>query len=266
MPALSIITVNLNNAKGLQKTIESVVSQTFRDFEFIIIDGGSTDGCLDIINQYAQHFDYWVSEPDSGVYNAMNKGITKATGKYCHFLNSGDYYTSSDVLEKIFGSGQSIDAPFITGHQINDFGDHRTLSPAPNKNLTLIDFFKSTLKHQATFIKRDLFDQYGLYDENLRIVSDWKFFVETIIFQNMQPAYVDVDIVVFEWFGLSTNEAQQHKLHQEKLDTIQKLLPKPIFKDYEYMTEMNNYDYVVDLMKRNRYFSFIIRSLVKLFK
>ena len=81
---LSIITVNYNNREGLQRTIDSVVSQTFRDFEWIVIDGGSTDGSKELIKQYADHFSYWVSEPDKGIYNAMNKGILKATGEIYH--------------------------------------------------------------------------------------------------------------------------------------------------------------------------------------
>jgi glycosyltransferase involved in cell wall biosynthesis len=87
---LSVITINYNNAIGLRKTIESVVNQTFRDYEYIIIDGGSTDGSVDVIKEYADKIDYWVSEPDKGIYNAMNKGVAAAHGEYTNFLNSGD--------------------------------------------------------------------------------------------------------------------------------------------------------------------------------
>jgi len=101
-PKLSIITVNLNNAEGLRKTIESVVSQTYTDYEYIIIDGGSTDGCVEIIKQYEDKITYWVSEPDKGIYNAMNKGILKAKGEYCQFLNSGDWLIKESILHDIF--------------------------------------------------------------------------------------------------------------------------------------------------------------------
>ncbi|MDR2910496.1 MAG: glycosyltransferase [Bacteroidales bacterium] len=93
---LSIITINLNNVAGLQKTIESVVKQTFTDYEYIVIDGGSTDGSADIIKQHANKITYWVSEPDKGIYNAMNKGIRVAKGEYCLFLNSGDWLINSN--------------------------------------------------------------------------------------------------------------------------------------------------------------------------
>ena len=95
-----IITINYNNVDGLRKTINSVISQTFRDFEWIVIDGGSTDGSKDLINQYVEYFSYSISEPDSGVYNAMNKGIKVAHGEYFIFLNSGDYFYDKNVLEK----------------------------------------------------------------------------------------------------------------------------------------------------------------------
>ena len=87
---LSIITINYNNREGLRKTIESVVNQTYRNFEYIIIDGGSTDGSVEVVKEYADRISYWVSEPDNGIYNAMNKGVLAANGKYIQFLNSGD--------------------------------------------------------------------------------------------------------------------------------------------------------------------------------
>ena len=101
MPKLSIITINLNNAEGLRKTIPSVISQTYCDFEYIVIDGGSTDGSVDVIKKYADKLSYWVSEPDAGIYNAMNKGIRKAGGEYCQFLNSGDWLVAPDVTERM---------------------------------------------------------------------------------------------------------------------------------------------------------------------
>src|ERR1035437_595442 len=101
-PKLSIITVNLSNATGLRKTIESVISQTFTDYEYLIIDGGSTDGSLDIIKEFADRMSYWVSEPDGGIYNAMNKGIAWATGDWIIFMNSGDVFRNIEVLENVF--------------------------------------------------------------------------------------------------------------------------------------------------------------------
>ena len=106
----SIITINYNNRDGLEMTINSVLEQTYKDFEYIIIDGGSTDGSLEVIKKHAAQIDYWVSEPDNGIYNAMNKGIRKATGDYLNFMNSGDTYHTSSVL----GDIANLDSESIT--------------------------------------------------------------------------------------------------------------------------------------------------------
>ena len=109
----SIITINYNNKEGLEKTIQSVLGQTFHDYQFIIIDGGSTDGSLDIIKQNADHIDYWVSEPDGGRYPAMNKGIKQAKGDFLNFMNSGDTFHSPTVLEDI--AKMNLTEDIITG-------------------------------------------------------------------------------------------------------------------------------------------------------
>jgi len=262
---LSIITVNLNNAKGLEKTIKSVISQTLNNYQFIVIDGVSTDESVEIIKKYADKIDYWISEPDTGVFNAMNKGIKQSIGKYCHFLNSGDYYASDDVLEKVFRN-KTYDAPYINGHQINDFGNESNRASNPGRALTLYDFYKGTIKHQATFIKRSLFDKYGLYDESLRIVADWKFFLQTIALHNEQPVFVDIDIAIFEWFGLSTDEKQKQKHDAEKQKVFDELLPKPVQEDYKHLSDLNNYTYIAETMKNSKLFSSIVRALVKIFK
>ena len=106
---LSIITVNYNNKDGLQKTIDSVISQTFKDFEWIVIDGGSTDGSRELIEKNKNYFSFWCSEHDKGVYNAMNKGIVHAKGEYLNFMNSGDCFVSNKVLEKIFSNDYTND-------------------------------------------------------------------------------------------------------------------------------------------------------------
>ena len=172
---LSIITVNLNNKDCLQKTINSVVSQTFKDFEWILIDGGSTDGSKELIEQFSSHISYWVSEPDKGIYNAMNKGILKAKGEYCLFLNSGDYFANGDVLDKVFAF--DFDEDVVYGDQLWDYGDRMETFESAEK-VTLRNFIGSTIPHSGvSFIKREMFEEYGLYDENYRIVSDWKWFL-----------------------------------------------------------------------------------------
>lgn len=262
---VSIITINLNNASGLDKTIRSVISQATQNYQYIVIDGASTDGSIDIINKYREKIDYWISERDAGIFNAMNKGIKQAKGKYCLFLNSGDFLASDNVLEKIFKQ-KIFTEPFINGHQINDFGDHQKRAVSVGRPLTLYDFYWGTIKHQATLIRRDLFDKYGLYDESLKIVSDWKFFLQTIILHNQQPAFVDIDIVIFDWFGISTNEKQKRLHDKEKQKVLDEFFPKPVQNDYIHFREMSNYTYIADTMKKSKVFSFIVKCLVKIFK
>ncbi|GBU08601.1 glycosyl transferase [Bacteroidales bacterium] len=225
---LSIITVNLNNVLGLQKTIESVFCQTFNDLEYIIIDGGSTDGSFDIIAQHSEKLAYWISEADSGIYNAMNKGILQAKGEYCLFLNSGDWLTEKNILSSVFSEIYTED--FIYGN-INYIGvDCKTLIEYPKKwNFRL--FLDKTLPHPATFIKRAIFSQVGLYNENHKIISDWEFFVTAIILHKKIYRYIPLCITNFPVDGISSNSADL--MSKEKLEALQtffiELLPEVVF-------------------------------------
>ena len=180
---LSIITINYNNLEGLKRTYESVVSQTCQDFEWIIIDGGSTDGSKEFIEEHQAHFAYWCSEPDKGIYNAMNKGIVKATGEYLQFLNSGDNLVDDKVIEEFLAFGWEEDV--VSGDIILD-GDINEIRYNPDEEELDFDRMRSGagVTHPSSYIKKELFDKYGLYDENFRIVSDWKFFINVLIIQN----------------------------------------------------------------------------------
>ena len=199
---LSIITINYNNRDGLQKTIDSIVSQSFKDFEWIVIDGGSTDGSCDLLERYSDHFAYWVSEPDKGVYNAMNKGVVQAKGEYVNFMNSGDSFASPTILEKIFLTSHTADV--LYGYMMRGSIDGEVNNLLMMKhNLTWIDFYRDGLPHQSTFIKRSLFDQFGLYDENLKAVSDWKFFVNAFVYHNATSQFIPKKISVYAEGGIS---------------------------------------------------------------
>ena len=149
MPKLSIITINLNNKDGLRKTIESVISQTFEDFEYILIDGASTDGSVEVISQFETRLKYWISEPDNGIYHAMNKGIKKAKGDYCLFLNSGDYLDNSTILECIFESNHKEELLY-GNFMINGFNQTFTMPDY----LSFNTFLDVSIGHHASFIKR----------------------------------------------------------------------------------------------------------------
>ena len=172
---LSIITVNYNNLEGLRKTLESVCAQTFHDYEWIVIDGGSTDGSKQLLEQNDEHIAYWVSEPDSGIYNAMNKGIAIAKGEYCQFLNSGDYYIGNDTLAKVFEIPQLADVNY--GDQwCADHGKvvERRTYPSP---MTLDYLFRSPLGHQATFFRTEVVKVHP-YREQYTISGDRALYLE----------------------------------------------------------------------------------------
>ena len=195
---LSIITINYNNKDGLQKTINSVMCQTWKDFEWIIIDGGSTDGSKELIEQYQQYFTYWCSEPDKGVYNAMNKGIVHAHGEYLLFLNSGDALYDKNVFKKVYDTHSNAD--IITGQVIRM--DNNELLRQYRSSI-LQQLYLDTLNHQGTFIRKNLFND-NLYDENLKIVSDWKFWIDAIIRKNASVDVMDVIVARQDVSGISS--------------------------------------------------------------
>ncbi len=231
----SIITVNFNNKEGLRQTIESVINQTFRDYEFIVIDGGSTDGSTDVLKKYDKYLTYWVSEKDNGIYNAMNKGIAKATGDYLNFMNSGDCFYASDVLENV--ANYQYDTDFIVGkdyhYNMRLQKGHASIQPP---RTTMIHFFIATLDHQSTFIKRELFEG-SPYDESHRLVSDWIFFTEKIVKDNRRIQFIPDIICRREEGGLS--EQQHNKNRQEINDYLHKLLPDGVYQDYATLTKLD---------------------------
>ena len=218
---LSIITVNLDDSLGLSRTIESVKSQDFQDFEFIIIDGGSKDGSLEVIKENETLIDYWVSEEDAGIYNAMNKGIKKATGKYVLFLNSGDYLLSKDVLSIDFNS---ITQDIVYGHLTHNKNNILNNS-AYKDNLDLGFFFESTLPHGSTFIRRELFLIFGLYKTDYKIVSDWIFFLERIVIDSCSTLNLNKAISVFNLGGISTRPENKNLVKQERDKYLNAIMP-----------------------------------------
>ena len=222
---LSIITVNFNDAEGLERTIKSVISQTFRDYEFIIIDGGSTDGSVGVIKQYESYIDYWVSEPDGGIYSGMNKGLRQAKGDYVNFMNGGDCYHSEDVLEKIFAFNSKAD--IITGEHSENGA--RNIG---KDGVTMLDLYKWSIDHQASFIRRDVALRHP-YDEKYRIVSDWKFFIEALIFDNCSFYYTDIIVVDVDMKGISNTNSVLDK--KEREDVLCELFPKWVLDNYQQM-------------------------------
>lgn len=266
---LSIITITYNNAEGLRRTIQSVQAQTFRDFEHIIVDGGSTDDSVDIIRQYADNEAIrlegykatrqekngkaddtlpnhlitsspitWISEKDRGVYDAQNKGIRLAHGEYCYFLNAGDTFCADDLLERMFSPNSLIPSSpnrlpdILYGNEIIVDGNGQRIGIARGvENPSFVDLYNSCMKHQASFIHRSLFDKYGMYDADMRICSDFDWFFRVIAFHDeVTLQYKDVDIAYFENTGISYHNPELcAKERQQILDCY---MSKRMQRDY----------------------------------
>ena len=219
---LSVITVNYNDRLGLQKTLLSVIGQTYTDYEYIIIDGGSTDGSVNLIRQYSDSISYWVSERDKGIYNAMNKAIDVANGEYCIFMNSGDTFFSNETIEQVFSKNPSED--IICGNTQTI----EKLKEAPDE-ITFEYLFSNVICHQCTFIRTSLMAKYK-YDEKYRIVADRKFFLQVLILDNCSYLKVPVTVVNYDIEGFSANNPVLSKLEYDSV--LEELLPKRVLQDY----------------------------------
>lgn len=230
---ISIITINYNNRNGLQQTIDSVINQTFEDYEWIVIDGGSTDGSKELIEKYSNHFAYWVSEPDKGIYNAMNKGIKIAKGEYLLFLNSGDYLYKETSLEQVVQA--KLDADVVYGYILVDRDGTKKIYKNPGE-ITLATFIYETINHSGcAFIHRKLFERFGLYDESLRIVSDWKFFLLSIGLGDASVKFVDVLVSVFNADGIGSTNKELCNIERDEV--LKSCVPLRVLRDYRMMED-----------------------------
>ena len=227
---INIVTINLNNKLGLERTINSVLSQTFFDkIDYIIIDGGSTDGSKELIEQYKDKLYFWCSEQDKGIFNAMNKGIDHLNGDYVLFLNSGDFLHSNDVIEKVY---YQLDADIVYGDEMMFYylnqGMVRYTSITPcnkwvSKYPDKLDeqfFKKSALPHQSTFIKTSLHKEHK-YDETCIIAGDWKFTREAILKYGASYKHIPMVISDYETTGIS---AKQYSTFVKEKDNYYKNL------------------------------------------
>lgn len=217
----SIITVSYNNREGLAKTVKSVLGQTFTDYEYLVIDGGSTDGSAEDIRQVADRLGFWCSEPDGGIYPAMNKGVAKAKGDYVLFLNSGDCFHSANVLEKV--SGQLDNKDIVSGYALRT--DGKILNVHEDDVLMLL--LHSTFSHQATFIRRSLFDNYQ-YDPEVKIIADWKAWVDWVIGENRSWKYIDTVVCDYDIEGVSSSTKNWDEILRERRAVWESFLPTKV--------------------------------------
>lgn len=230
---VSVITINRNNMVGLERTIDSVLCQSYSDFEWIVIDGGSTDGSRQLIEQYANRFAYWVSEPDDGVYHAMNKGIVKAKGDYVIFMNSGDRFVDAKVLKDV---SKELDCDIAAGF-VKEDGAKSIIKPPTS--FTPWHIFHQNVPHQAEFIKLSLFDSIALYSEDLRVLADLEF--------NFKASMASVSYKVIQRLVASVepggiSNTQTDFMEQERELIKERNLPKALCEDFSFW--MNNEHFI----------------------
>lgn len=277
---LSIITINYNNADGLRRTVDSVAAQTYRNIEHIIVDGASTDGSVNVIREYesANHSSahpltvIWSSEPDKGIYNAMNKGIEIAlgrrivnsfnrselvedknkgikiaTGDYIQILNSGDILAAPDVTERmvaaltIFNIQYSTEngIPILYGNMLKSYDGKTIINRDTCGNglytpESFLYFYNGTLNHDCAYIRRDLFDKYGLYNEDMKICSDWEWYIKAIALGGEKPIYINIDVTVFDMNGISESGGKNAELiKKERRAYLESILPASVLHDYD---------------------------------
>ncbi|MBD2859384.1 glycosyltransferase [Spongiibacter sp. KMU-158] len=220
---ISVITINYNNNLGLKKTIESVKEQTAPNIEYIVIDGGSTDGSFETIQSNQEAIHYFTSEKDRGIYHAMNKGIAASSGDYIIFLNSGDNFLTPKSLQEL--SSPSLEKDIIYGNILINKVNKSKITKYP-QHLSFIDIYTRSLPHPATLIKRSLFETVGLYDESKKIVSDWTFFIIAIFKKNASYEYRDVLVTSFDGHGVSADPKNKQLINNEKAETLYEHFPR----------------------------------------
>ena len=288
---LSIITINWNNAEGLRRTLESVAAQTNRNFEHIIIDGGSADGSVDVIKEYESTIKQsvtndqstiqikWVSEKDKGIYNAMNKGIEIASGKrvvnsfnrselvedknkelpeYLLFLNSGDALENAEVVENFYKA--DIKTDIATGIEKHPNG--RLIYPRKEDELCYSYFYNDTLLHQSTFIRRDAFERFGMYNENNRVASDWEWFFRVIIKENASYQPLDFVVADFEGNGISVSPSEA-KLRLEESKRVHDAIVPRVSRDYHELKRLQKVEEEYTFLKNGK-LGWIVRLLLKM--
>ena len=234
---VSIITVNYNDKEGLKKTIESVLAQTSRDYEFVVMDGGSTDGSAELIEQYKGRVDIAVSERDNGVFHAMNKAIRLSASEFVIFMNGGDVFFNDKVLEEVIPM-LTDEADIYYGDNYKESQGSKRLKTYPER-LDFSFFYTSSINHQSTFIRKSLFEKYFYYNEDYKIASDWEFFIYTICHENVPYRYLKKTIAVYDFTGISSNPKSSESYKAEKAQTMKKYFPAFI-DDYKEVAELNS--------------------------
>lgn len=231
----SIITVCKNSGKTIENTILSVINQTFKDFEYIIIDGVSTDNTLSIVQKYSDKISKIISEEDNGLYDAMNKGIKTASGDYLFFLNSDDVFLHDNILELVNNINSTAELLYGDIAVLNK--KTGKLSIKTHDKFNKIYLLKNTPCQPATFYKKEAFEKYGYFDTNYKIVSDHEWFLRVFLKHNIHAEYMGFPISIFNMGGLSTDKNREDKLTAERNAILDKYFTKFERNFYEFLSK-----------------------------
>ncbi len=205
----SIITINYNDKRGLEKTLGSLQTQSCKDYEHIVIDGGSTDGSVEVIKRYEAGITYWVSEPDKGIYNALNKGLRMARGEYVNCMNAGDMFASPDVLQQIVDEKIPKSVGLIYGDTIFAEPDGRQTYQVPDPFWQSKEYIHGMgICHQSIYVRRDLAQSHPFDEKRYRILADFDA-MQRIYAEGVTTYYIPKPFTVFDRGGLSSTHYKE---------------------------------------------------------
>lgn len=212
---ISIITATYNSGATVRDTMESVLAQTHHDIEHIIVDGCSKDNTLDVVREMEPRYGgrlHWISEPDSGIYDAMNKGIRMATGDVVGILNSDDFYSSNTVLERVAAEIADVDAVYGDIHFVDPSDLSRCVryySSAGFRRWKMRLGFMPA--HPSFYCRRSVYERYGLFDTTYRVASDFEQLLRLIYINHISTRYIPMDFVTMRTGGMSTSGIASHR-------------------------------------------------------
>jgi glycosyltransferase involved in cell wall biosynthesis len=233
---ITIVTVNFNNVSEIEKTIQSVINQDYKNIEYIIIDGGSSDGSMDIVMKYENKIHHVVSEKDSGIYNAMNKGIQLAGGEYINFMNSGDTFTDNKVISNVFANCSTED--IIYGHTNRIIKDKLISQKIHPSTLSYSYLIEKSINHQAMFVKSTWAKKLP-FDENYKMIADWDFLFRAF-HAGATAKCINIPVANFDITGFSNLDRKAGDVHEQQFNqTIKELLPEHLINE---LKELNNWN------------------------
>lgn len=210
---ISVVTINFNDLQGLKKTVNSVFEQTYPDIQYILIDGNSTDGSKQYLQSLKNKFDYFISEKDKGIYDAMNKGIVQIKGSYVLFLNSGDTFYNTSVLNEFVKHNPLED--IVYGDAMLHYRDKEPVRKYMPDNLEGTTIFTKTVTHQAMFYKASVFRN-KKYDLRYSLIADWVLYNTIVLLNNGTYRRINIVIVNYDMTGLSSAEENKELIKKER--------------------------------------------------